>query len=62
MIDVDVCFDQFDYAVQYINNATRRKWKSTVADEMVRIYNGSDIDQSLARMQEATDSYVPAAS
>ncbi|MCI9443951.1 MAG: extracellular solute-binding protein [Oscillospiraceae bacterium] len=62
VIDVDVCFDQFDYAVQYINNATRRKWKSTVADEMVRIYNGSDIDQSLARMQEATDSYVPAAS
>ena len=62
VIDVNVCFDQFDYAVQYINNATRRKWKSTVADEMVRIYNGSDIDQSLARMQEATDSYVPAAS
>ena len=51
-------YDQFDYVVQYINNATRRKWKSTVADEMVRIYNGSDIDASLAKMQSVADSYV----
>ena len=62
MIDVQKCYDQFDYAVQYINNATRRKWKSTVADEMVRVYNGADIDQSLARMQEIADSYVPSES
>ena len=62
MIDVQKCYDQFDYVVQYINNATRRKWKSTVADEMVRIYNGADIDQSLAHMQEIADSYVESAS
>ena len=58
MLDVQVCYDQFDTCVQYINNATRRKWKSTVSDEMVRIYNGSDIDQSLAKMQQIADSYV----
>jgi len=58
MLDVQACYDQFDYVVQYINNATRRKWKSAVADEMVRVYNGSDIDQSLARMQQIADSYA----
>ena len=58
MLDVQQCYDQFDYVVQYINNATRRKWKSTVADEMVRVYNGSDIDESLAKMQAVADSYV----
>ena len=62
MIDVQKCYDQFDYVVKYINTATRRKWKSTVADEMVRIYNGADIDQSLAHMQEIADSYVESAS
>ena len=60
VLDVQVCYDQFDSAVQYINNATRRKWKSTVADEMVKVYNGADIDSSLARMQEIADSYVTA--
>ena len=58
LLDVDVCYDQFDYAVKYINNATRRKWKPTVADEMVKVYKGADIDSSLARMQEIADSYV----
>ena len=58
LLDVQVCYDQFDTAVQYINNATRRKWKSTVADEMVRVYNGSNIDESLAKMQQIADSYV----
>ena len=58
MLDVQVCYDQFDDVVQYINNATRRKWKSTVADEMVRVYNGSNIDESLAKMQAIADSYV----
>ena len=55
---MQVCYDQFDTCVQYINNATRRKWKSTVADEMVRVYNGSNIDESLAKMQQIADSYV----
>ena len=58
MLDVQVCYDQFDDVVQYINNASRRKWKSTVADEMVRIYNGSNIEESLAKMQAIADSYV----
>ncbi len=58
LLNVQVCYDQFDTCVQYINNATRRKWKSTVADEMVRVYNGSNIDESLAKMQQIADSYV----
>ena len=58
MLDVQQCYDQFDYVVQYINNATRRKWKSNVADEMVKVYNGADIDAQLAVMQGIADSYV----
>ena len=58
MLDLEQCYGQFDYAVQYINNASRRKWKSNVADEMVKVYNGADIDSSLARMQEIADEYV----
>ena len=58
MLDLDQCYGQFDYAIQYINNASRRKWKSGVADEMVKIYNGADIDSTLAHMQEIADYYV----
>ena len=58
MLDLEQCYGQFDHAVQYINNASRRKWKSNVADEMVKVYNGADIDSSLARMQEIADEYV----
>ena len=58
MIDVQVCYDQFDTCVQYINNASRRKWKSNAADEMVKIYNGADIDAELAIMQGIADKYV----
>jgi multiple sugar transport system substrate-binding protein len=59
LIDVDVCYEQFDTAVQYINNASRRKWKSTAADEMVKIYNGSvTIEQGLQNMQAIADSYT----
>ncbi len=58
LLDVQVCYDQFDTCVQYINNASRRKWKSTVADEMVKIYNGADIDSQLAVMQAIADRYV----
>ena len=57
---MQVCYDQFDTCVQYINNASRRKWKSTVADQMVKVYNGEDIDASLAYMQQVADSYVTA--
>ena len=58
MLDLEQCYGQFDHAVQYINNASRRKWKSNVADEMVKVYNGAGIDSSLARMQEIADEYV----
>lgn len=59
MLDVQVCYDQFDYCVQYINNASRRKWKSTVTEEMVKIYNGSvSIDNGLSNMQSIADSYT----
>ena len=58
LIDTQVCYDQFDTAVQYINNASRRKWKSNVADEMVKVYNGVDIDAQLAVMQSIADQYV----
>ncbi len=58
MLDVQVCYDQFDTCVQYINNATRRKWKSAVSDQMVKVYNGEDIDASLSLMQQIADSYA----
>ena len=57
LIDVQACYDQFDTCVQYINNASRRKWKALVADEMVKIYNGADIDAQLAAMQAIADRY-----
>ena len=60
MLDLEQCYGQFDYAVQYINNASRRKWKANVADVMVKVYNGADIDSSLAQMQEITDRYATA--
>ncbi len=60
MLDLDQCYGQFDYAVQYINNASRRKWKANVADVMVKVYNGADIDSSLAQMQEITDRFATA--
>lgn len=58
-LDVEKCFDQFEYSVQYINNNTRRKWRAAISDEMVRIYNGSDINESLAKMKQVADSYIP---
>ena len=58
LINTQVCYDQFDSAVQYINNASRRKWKSNVADEMVKVYNGADIDTQLTVMQSIADQYV----
>jgi hypothetical protein len=45
--------------VQYINNASRRKWKSAAADEMVKIYNGSvTLEQGLSNMQQLADRYT----
>ncbi len=58
VLDVQVCYDQFDHAVQYINNASRRKWKSSAADEMVKAYKDGDVDGALTRMQALADAYV----
>lgn len=56
MLDVQVCYDQFDYCIQYVNNASRPKWKSTVSDTMLKIYSGeADIDEGLAYMQQVAD-------
>ena len=59
MLDLDQVYDQFDYVVQYINNASRRKWKSNAADEMVKVYNGTQsLETGLANMQALADKYV----
>ncbi len=51
-LNLQAIIDQFDYAVQYANNAARPKWKSGVVDIMTSIYNGSvDIDTGLANIQ-----------
>lgn len=58
MLDLDQVYNQFDHAVQYINNASRRKWKSNAADEMVKIYSGDQsIQTGLANMQALADAY-----
>ncbi|MBD5162121.1 MAG: sugar ABC transporter substrate-binding protein [Oscillibacter sp.] len=58
MLDLDQIYSQFDHAVQYINNASRRKWKSNAADEMVKIYSGDQsIETGLAKMQALADAY-----
>ena len=51
-LDLQAVMDQFDYAVQYVNNSARPKWKSNVVDIMTSIYNGSvDIDTGLDQIQ-----------
>ncbi len=51
-LDLDAVMSQFDYAVQYVNNSARPKWKSGVVDIMNSIYNGSvDIDTGLDNIQ-----------
>lgn len=55
-LNIDICFDQFDYCVQNINNAARPKWKSPVSDQLLKIYSGEvDIDTALAYMQQVVD-------
>ena len=51
-MDLQAIMDQFDYAVQYVNNSARPKWKSGVVDYMTSIYNGSsDIDTALDNIE-----------
>lgn len=55
-LNIDICFDQFDYCVQNVNNAARPKWKSPVSDQLLKIYSGEvDIDTGLAYMQQVVD-------
>ncbi len=55
-LDLDVIIDQFDTCVQYVNNASRRKWKSNVVDIMTKIYSGStDMDAGFAEIQALID-------
>ena len=52
-LDLEAIMSQFDYCVQYVNNAARPKWKSGVVDIMTSIYNGTvDIDTGLDQIQE----------
>ena len=51
-LDLQCVMNQFDYCVQYVNNAARPKWKSNVVDVMTSIYNGSvDIDTGLDNIE-----------
>ena len=51
-LDLDVIFDQFDYAVQAVYNSASPKWKSQVIDELTRIYSGSqDLMAGLENME-----------
>jgi multiple sugar transport system substrate-binding protein len=56
MLNLDCVMDQFDYAVQSVNNASRPKWKTSVSDELLKIYSGEvDIDTGLEYMQQVVD-------
>ena len=52
-LNLDVCFDQFDYAVQAVYNSASPKWKSQVLDELTKVYSGGqELTAGLERMQE----------
>ncbi len=51
-LNLDVIFEQFDYAVQAVYNSASPKWKSQVLDELTRVYSGSrDLQTGLANME-----------
>jgi multiple sugar transport system substrate-binding protein len=55
-LDLDIVLDQFDYAIQSVNNASRPKWKTSVSDELLKIYSGEvSIDEGLEYMRNAVD-------
>lgn len=52
-LNLDVVFEQFDYAVQAVYNSASPKWKSQMLDELTKIYNGTqNLDTGLSRMQD----------
>ena len=52
-LNLDVCFDQFDYAVQAVYNSASPKWKSQVLDELTKVYNGGqDLMTGLEHMEQ----------
>jgi multiple sugar transport system substrate-binding protein len=55
-LDLDIVLDQFDYAIQSVNNASRPKWKTAVSDELLKIYSGEvSIDEGLEYMRNVVD-------
>ena len=55
-LHVPAVIDQFDYAVQSVNNAARPSWKNRVTEILNSICVGTtDIDSGLAAMQECID-------
>ena len=55
-LNLDVCFEQFDYAVQAVYNSASPKWKSKVLDELTKVYKGDqDLMTGLENMQRIVD-------
>ncbi|MCI8757123.1 MAG: extracellular solute-binding protein [Oscillospiraceae bacterium] len=55
-LNLDVCFSQFDDAIQAVYNSASPKWKSQVMDELTKVYVGSqDLMTGLEHMQNIVD-------
>lgn len=55
-LNLDIIFEQFDYAVQAVYNSASPKWKSQVLDQMTKIYSGEqDLMTGLENMQNIVD-------
>ena len=51
-LNLDIIFEQFDYAVQAIYNSASPKWKSLVLDELTNVYAGKqDLMTGLENME-----------
>ncbi len=55
-LDLDIIFEQFDYAVQAVYNSASPKWKSQVLDQLTKVYSGEqDLMSGLENMQQIVD-------
>jgi hypothetical protein len=55
-LNLDVIFEQFDYAVQAVYNSASPKWKSQVLDQLTKVYSKElDLMTGLERMQSIVD-------